>query len=197
MESSKGDIVQCLNLIEGEVEELETVIANGEESVTKARAEDRDKRMAKLQPCRNATDIMAMLKDIPLPNSLEEVATFKQNIVPISGKLITKQQKVLGDLDNNKDMSTEMATARKDAASAAKTHLFVFAVWANLDMVNDSKAVKARDTLAKELEKLDAQKADVEANKFTLDKLDETLAKLKKEANIHHTFVESKYLQMS
>ena len=117
--------------------------------------------------------------------------------MPISGKLITKQQKVLGDLDNNKDMSTEMATARKDAASAAKTHLFVFAVWANLDMVNDSKAVKARDTLAKELEQLDAQKADVEANKFTLDKLDETLAKLKKEANIHHTFVESKYLQMS
>ena len=69
MESSKGDIVQCLNLNEGEVEELQTVIANGEESVTKARAEDRDKRMAKLQPCRNATDIMAMLKDIPLPNS--------------------------------------------------------------------------------------------------------------------------------
>ena len=120
--SAKSDLQQGLGLSNEELEEVEAAIIRGQECATLVQQQDREKRMDKLAPCRLATDIESILQPIKLPESQTETATFRELMVPVSRKIITKQQKLLADIDSNTDMRDDMMQSRMEAVNLAKTH---------------------------------------------------------------------------
>ena len=157
------DLVTSLGLVDvAEISEIRQAIERGLAASKEAQLEERERRLTKLKPCKVAAEITAILSEIPLPTSDATSAEFRSAIIPVSKKIVQKQQKIVADLEANADMRDDMKESRQKAVHMAKQYLFAFAVSANADMFKMSKVgSKGRRDFATELSTLDTQQKDV------------------------------------